>query len=236
MSVVRSPGGGAQVQVPVDDLPVRLRFRLTPTAHLRLHSAGVSVDAVKFSQLAGPRQLAGKGEVRYVPPLSTGLKDASGAAHRVMQDEALLDVFRARFFAVDVFASASGVHRSGAVPVRTGGDQHGVNVLSVQQFAEVTIGRASGVAVMPVGELLDLAAAFGLHIADGQKLDVGLLQEVAQHDAPPVSDADPAHRNPLAGGYRPISAEGGTGNNLRRQGGRAGRKRRLQKPAAGETG
>ena len=100
--------------------------------------------------------------------------------------------------AIHVLAGAGGVHSGRRMPVRPGRDQHGIDILAVEQLAEVAILCAVVVAVMLVGNFLDRIAANLFHVAHGQELNVLLLQEAAEIVRAPVADADAAHRDALA--------------------------------------
>ena len=199
LRVVRPPGRRAEIHVPIDDFLVRLRLGRQPAAHERGHSHRVGVDGVQLAELAGARQLAREREVRQISPLRAGLEDAPRAAHRVGQRQALRDVLRARLLAIHVLAGAGGIHGGRRMPVRARGDQHGIDIVAVQEFAKVAILRAVLVAVLLVGDFLDRIAARRLHVAHGDELDVVLLQEAAEVVRPPVSDADAAQRDSFVG-------------------------------------
>ena len=156
------------------------------------HAGRMGVDGLELAELSAPRQFDGELDVRQVAPLRAGLEDLARAAEGLGQDQALGDVLRAGLLAIDVLAGVGRQHRGRGVPVRAGGDQHGVDVVAGQQLAEVAVGGAVRVAVLRVDHLLDRLAALGLHVADGHEPDVGLLQEAAQVVAAAVADADAA--------------------------------------------
>ena len=124
------------------------------------------------------------------------------------QDQALGDVLRAGLFAIHVLAGLGGVHRHRGVPVRAGGDQHGVDIVAVEQLAKVAKHEAALIAVQFVDPLLDGDAAGFLDVADGGELHVLLLQEAAQVVRAAVADADAADDDPLAGGDGAVAGPG----------------------------
>ena len=64
------------------------------------------------------------------------------------------------------------------------------------------------IAVLLVDFFLDGDAAFFFDVADGDELDVLLLQEAAEVVSSPVPDADSAHHDPLAGSDCAVLAPG----------------------------
>ena len=81
------------------------------------------------------------------------------------------------------------------VPSVTGGDEHGVDIVAIEQLAEVAIGRAGRVAVLFVGHLLDGRSAVGSNVSDGHKLHVGLGKECdCSTVAAAVANPDSAER------------------------------------------
>ncbi len=169
--------------------------------------------------------------MRQVPPLRAGLEDAARAVHRLGQQQALRDVLRARLLAIHVLAGAGRVEGGRAVPVRPGGDQDRVDVAAVEQLAKVAIHRAVRVAVVLVDFFLDGDAAFFFDVADGDELNVLLLQEAAEVVSSPVPDANSAHHDPLAGSDRSPFPQGRTGNDHRCHRRSAGRNRAFQEPS-----
>ncbi len=118
------------------------------------------------------------------------------------------------------------------MPVVAGGDQHGVDVVAVEQLQHVTIHHAVLVGVLGVRHLLDGLAPTGLHVANRHELHVGLAQHAAQHVPPPRADPNRAQDDPLAGSNRAVAAQGRRADKPRRADG-CGR-RRLQKTPSGD--
>ena len=110
------------------------------------------------------------------------------------------------------------------MPAVAGGDQHGVDVLAVEQFAEVAESGAVLVAVMLVHEFLaQLAPALQpalpvqparLHVTDRQALHVGMLEHSGEVVGATRANADHAQSDALRCGRPsgPPSAAAGTNN------------------------
>ena len=210
--VERSPGRGAKVEVPVDLFLGRLGFGRGPAAHVSRHPGRVSVDRLEFAELSRPGQLAGKREVRQVPPLGAGLEDHARATHRLGQRQALGDVLGARFFAIHILARTGRVDRRRGVPVGARGDQYGIDIAAVEQFTKVAIGFAVLIAILVVGNFFDRRTPIGLHVGHRHELHVRVGQETTKVIGAAVSDTDPAHHNPLAGGRGRVFTQRRAGN------------------------
>ena len=65
-----------------------------------------------------------------------------------------------------------------------------------------------------VGALLDGFAAFVFDVANGDKLNIGLLEEAAEVVRAPVPDADAAHHNALARRHRTVPTQHARGDNF----------------------
>ena len=110
------------------------------------------------------------------------------------------------------------------MPVRGGGDEHGVDIGAVEHVPEVDVGLARpviplaiGLGIMPVDPLLGALAAVAPDIADGQHLDVLAGRIAAGEVCPgPSEQMDPAlgpdtdepHGDALAGCNRTAFAKG----------------------------
>ena len=92
----------------------------------------MSKHLLQFAELPGASQFAGKREVRQITSLSAGLKNSSRAAHCFGQNQTLRDVLGDGLFAVHVLAGSRGIHRHRRVPVRSGGDQHRIDIAAVE--------------------------------------------------------------------------------------------------------
>ena len=190
----------------------------------------MSKDSLHLAEAAGAGQLAREGEVGEIAALRAGLEDATGAADRVAEEEALVDVLRAGLLAVDVLPGLRGVDARGGVPVGAGGDEDGVDVAAVEELAEVLVHRAGVVAVLLVGHLLDADATVFLDIADRRELDVVLLEEAAEIIGAAVADPDAAEDDALARRDRAVEAEGRAGDH-----GRGDRRRRQREAGLEEA-
>ena len=154
---------------------------------------------MKLAELTRLREPGGVNEVRDVPPLRARLEDAAGSFDHVGQLSGKLDRDRAWFLAVDVFARLGGVDRSDGVPAVACSDEHGVDIITLEQLAEIAKRVAPVVAVLLIGHRFDGFTAIGSHVGNRGEADVGLIQEEAEHVSAPVANADPAKHNPLAG-------------------------------------
>src|SRR5262249_12261317 len=83
---------------------------------------------------------------------------------------------------------------------------HRIDVLACQHIAVIVVGTAALVlaallvlAVMVLNHFVGMFAPLGIHIADGQDLDIALPQEVAQMAAGLVTDADESQGEPFTG-------------------------------------
>ncbi len=157
------------------------------------------MQRVEFAQLSAARQFHRLLEVRDAATLRSCLENALLAVNG--SGELLAGVNRdgARLFAVDILArpcSPNGSRRVPAVPCR---DEHRINVLAVEQLAEITIEDAVRIALMFVNECLAGLATPSLHISDGDALDVLKLQHRLQVIRATWSDTDDPQRNLLVG-------------------------------------
>jgi hypothetical protein len=184
----------------------------------------VRINPFELAELAGPRELAGKREVRQVPPLRTGLKHAPGALHRLRENETLRNVLGARLLAIHVLAGLGRLHGHRRMPIRSRRDQHRVDVVAVEQLAKVAMHVAVFGSVSAVDHLFDERAAGLLHIAHGRTLDVRAIQKAAEVVHAAAADADAAQQNPLARRDGPVQTEGRAGDDRRRHHSGAGRR------------
>ena len=178
-------------------------------------------------------QLDGLLKVRHAAALRAGLKHAAGSLDRVGQLLAERDRQPAWLLAVDVFAGLRGGHRGGGVPAVAGGDDHGVDVLAGQQFAEVAEQPAILVAVVLIDERLAGLAAAGLHVGDRHALDIGQAEHRAQVVRAARTDPDHSERDLLARGDCTVAAQRVGGNNPGERHRRGRRSGPLEKLAAG---
>jgi hypothetical protein len=93
------------------------------------------------------------------------------------------------------------------VPAIAGGDQHGVEVRPRQQLAQVAVGDAVPVAVMGVGDGLELLAHPRLHVAGRDVLHVLFRHHRRQHHLAARADADAAEGDAVAGRHPATAAE-----------------------------
>ena len=225
------PGCWAEVHVPVSDRRIGRRVLRQPAAGKGLHAGGMGIHAGDPPEPASPREFAGEGKVRQVPALRARLKHRAAPPHRVAKDQALGDVLGAGLLAVDVLAGLRRMHGHQAVPVGPRGNQHGVHIGLIEEFAEVVIGAAFRGAVVLVGDRLHRIPAGLLDVADRHELHVGLLEEAAEVVFAAAADADAGHADSLARRHGPVEAQRRRRDHHRRRDGRGrARHRPLQKP------
>ncbi len=167
---------------------------------------------------------------RCVPAWKTRPVRRNGLA----QGQALRDIFGAGLLAINILAGLSRQSGGGGVPVWTGGDQHGVNIIAGQQVAQIAVRGAILVAVLLVGLLLDGLAARGLNVADGHELHIRFPHEAAQIVSAAIADADAAQDNAFAGRARRRPSPERAGYNLRHQQQAARFEGGIQKAPTGE--
>ena len=153
---------------------------------------------MELAQLAAVGQLHGLLEIGHAAALRAGLEDAAGSLDRVVQSLAQVDGQAARLLAVDVLAGLRGQHRRGRMPTIARGDQHRVDVLAGEQFAEVAIELAVLVAVVFVDQSLAGIAATRLHVGNGDAPYVAQTEHRRQVIGAAGTDSDHAEHNGLA--------------------------------------
>jgi hypothetical protein len=97
------------------------------------------MQRVERTEFAVARQVDCEHEVWQAPALRSRLEHPSGSAEGFRQREALRDVLGAGFLAVDILARLGGQRGGRGVPVRTGGNQHGIQIVAGQEFAQVAV-------------------------------------------------------------------------------------------------
>ncbi len=199
------PRGGSEVKIPIDFLPIRLGLLLEPPAGFRAEPAGMGMQRLHFAKLAALCQVHRKGKVRQAAPLCAGLKHPPGATKGSGQLEAFTNRFCAWLLGVNVFPGVGGRHRGQPLPVRTGSDQHRVNVRPGQEFAQVPIHPAVLVPVLCIGALLYGLSPLFLHVANSHELNVGLFQETAEHITAPAANANGPQNDLLARRHAPAA-------------------------------
>ena len=124
--------------------------------------------------------------------LRADLHDALVATRGFDHQPALAQVVRRRFFDVDVLAGVAGENGRGRVPMIGGGDEHGVDVLVLQDASKVAdlLGRAALAGFDAGGGLV---LALGVGIADVGDADVffrSQCADVARAHAARADDGD----------------------------------------------
>lgn len=133
------------------------------------------------------------------------MEDALVAAHGVDEGECLVDIVRQWFLTVHILASVQGGNGDNSMPVVGRGNDDGVDVFAVEEFAEVGVSFAAfegAVLVFAVAffdGLLGVFAAVGIDIADGDDLNFFAGKEAAEVAAVHFTIADEAEREALAG-------------------------------------
>jgi hypothetical protein len=74
--------------------------------------------------------------------------------------------------------------------VVAGGNQNGVDVLAIQEFAEISMSRTVGIAIPLIDLFFDRFPPICPDIAHGKKLDIGLNQHSFQHVPSAIVDTD----------------------------------------------
>ena len=145
---------------------------------------------VELAELPAVDQFHGLLEIGDAAALGAGLEDPLRAVDGVGQLLAGGDGDAARLLAIDVLAGFGGQDRGRRVPAVAGGDQHGVDVLAVEQFAEVAVKLAVLVAVVLVHQRLAGLAPLGLHVGNRHAADIRERQHRLQVVGAARTDAD----------------------------------------------
>ena len=103
-------------------------------------------------------------------------------------------VRRQRLLAVDVLLGLAGGHEVQGVPVVGRGDDDGVEVLAVEQLAEVGVGIGLAAGLLAGGEQVGL-----VDVADGGDLAIVVRQEGVEQLVAAIADADEAEADALVG-------------------------------------
>ena len=119
--------------------------------------------------------------VGAVTALPFDLKDAAESLLGVGHRAAFRDESRHRFLAHHVLAGLHGRDRDQGVPAGMGGDGHHLDVLPLEQQAEVDV------------VLLVVAAVLELHVARGQSADTGAQAPERSRPAAAAADQGPAN-------------------------------------------
>ena len=167
-------------------------------------AAELSFDVVDLADDAVAYEFAGHTELFAGTLLGAGLQDALIATHGVDEGERLVDVVGERLFTIDVFASIQCSDGDEGVPMVRRGDDDGVDVLALQQLAEVGIGFTTfeaGIFVLAIAffdSLFGEFSAVGIDVADGHDLDFFAAQEAAEVTAVHFTHADESECEALA--------------------------------------
>jgi hypothetical protein len=127
------------------------------------------------------------------------LEDLAVPLDGVAHLDRLLDRERHGLLAIDVLPRVHRVDRHFRVPMVGRGDDHGVDVLPVQQLSVIEVSLAAA-------DLLGRRETALVDVADADHLDVlrlGALDERPQVAAPHAAHADEGHPDALVGAPRP---------------------------------
>ncbi len=233
--VVRLPGSRAQPAVPIEALADGFLGQV----FLLGRGTDVDMDRQHLSDPPAADQFAGEAEVALAALLAAGLKHAAVSSHRRDHVPGLADRQRQRLLAVDVLAGPGRRARDDRVPVVGRGNQDGVDVLSLQQTLElVVLVAALERAGLPIGGvllldlLLRIAALDGVDVADGDHLDLLVIEEAAKMAAAHVSDPDESDRDSLARGLPAAPPQRGRRDEI---GGGYGGRHPLEERSTGHT-
>ncbi len=230
LAVVGAPGGRAEPEIPVDH--VALAGSARPAARrFELRRIDRCVQRVDLAELAALGQVDRLLEIGDAAALRAGLEDAPGGLDGVGQLLTIGDRQAAGLLAVDVLAGLRGQDRCRRVPAVAGGDQHRVDVLAREQFAEIAIEHAILVAVMLIDQGLAGVPTAGLHVGDRHALHVRQTEHGLQVVGAAGTDADHAERDLFAGRRRAVQPQDARGHDHRSREGGTRRHRAAQKVA-----
>ena len=211
LGVVGTPGGGTEPEVPVALLARRCGLGGQPGV-VEPGLVDGCVQRVEFAETTFAGELHGVLHERHAAPLRARLEDAARAMHRLGDLLAVADRQAARLLAIDVLARLGRQDRGGGVPPVARGDQDGVDVAAGEQFPQVAVEHAIGVAVVFVHECLALVTPACLHVGDRHAVDVGETEHRGEHIGAPRPDADHAERDLLARGHGAVEAKDAGGD------------------------
>lgn len=204
---VRGAGSGAEPEIVVESL--RDGGGIHGTAGLA--GGSPDVDFLQCTDAPIADQFDGALEFATGPLLGAELEDALVLTDGSAEELVFGDSQAHGFFQVDVLAGAGGGDRHRDVPMVRGGDEHGVDVGSFEDLAEVVAGGAGGVAVMAMDAVTGLVSVAEEDIADGGDAGLGDGEDTA-HDALALgADADGGDLDAGVGGATRAAAEGGGG-------------------------
>ena len=167
-----------------------------------------------FAQFAALDELRAFLEVRSGPLLCADLHDTVRLSHDLKRLHHRLEGVRERLLEVDVLTGIDGVDEHRTVPVIRRRDQHGVDIVSLEQLPVVLGRRDRSTGLGRRHNLHALVEVVFADVADRDELGVRLPQEQA-HDVPATAaGSDEREANPVVGALRtrPRGRRRGTGH------------------------
>ncbi len=175
----------------------------------RMARLGRDADSLQLADAPVADEFAGEGEVALGPPLRAMLEHAAVAGHGVADGPPLGDGEGERLLAEHVLARLCRRDADHRVPVVGGADRDRINVVAVEEFAEVVVGRAAlvgalchQVRVVAFGGRAGGVAARLLRVAHGHHL--ARVQKRLHVARPASPDPDAADVDAVAGGRAPL--------------------------------
>ena len=192
-------GGRPLPEIPVEPLGNFSRGERTADRIV----ADSRLDGVNLADSAIANELAGEAISRVGALLASGLEDFVVLARCLVHRLAFLDRQGQGFFAVDVAPRLHRGDRRQRVPVVDRADGHRVEILAVEQLAEVVV-----LGAIRSDSRGGLVASLVVNVANRDELDAVLLHR-RLHDASSLAaDADRAHHDLVVGADPPWSARG----------------------------
>lgn len=153
------------------------------------------MQRMEFAEFSSVREFDGLLKIRDTAALCAGLEHAFLAVHGGGKFLASGDGDATRFLAVNIFACLSRQDGCRRVPAISGRDQHGIDIFTVEQLAEIAQHDAVAVAIMLVHEFLARLAPIRLHLGNGDTAYVGELQHGFKIVSATWTNADNAQRD-----------------------------------------
>ena len=221
LAVVRAIRSRADPHIPVHVIRRGLgrqvaRFARAPDVYL---------DRVHLADSAATDQLACQTKVVRRPLLAADLEDPGIPPRIVHHRPPFAHGQRQRLFAIDVLACLASVDADQRMPVVGHGDEHRIEVLAVEQFAEVPVRLATARHPRrPVGQKL------GVRIAKSDRPNRRILHDHLEMVAAHPVDADVPEVEPIVGAGPTRRGQRIAGQHVRSREPRRGRSSRPLEP------